>query len=54
MEGERFDLARDIDPAYGRAFERALARGVEVLVYGCAVNLAEIVIERRLAFASRA
>jgi sugar fermentation stimulation protein A len=31
----RFDLARDIDPAYGVAFDRAVKAGVEVLAYGC-------------------
>jgi sugar fermentation stimulation protein A len=33
----RFALARDIDPAYGRAFDRALARGVEAIAYRCTV-----------------
>jgi sugar fermentation stimulation protein A len=28
---ERFALARDLDPAYGRAFDSALAAGVETL-----------------------
>jgi sugar fermentation stimulation protein A len=52
MDGERFDLARDIDPAYGAAFDRALARGVEAYVYGCALSLTEIALTRRLAFAT--
>jgi sugar fermentation stimulation protein A len=30
-----FALARDIDPAYGRAFDRACAAGVEALAYTC-------------------
>lgn len=30
-----FTLARDIDPAYGSAFERARAGGVEALAYRC-------------------
>ncbi|MGB3273613.1 MAG: DNA/RNA nuclease SfsA [Xanthobacteraceae bacterium] len=30
-------LARDIDPAYGRAFDRARAAGVEALAYTCRV-----------------
>lgn len=31
----RFALARDIDPAYGRAFDHARAAGVEALAYTC-------------------
>jgi sugar fermentation stimulation protein A len=31
----RFSLARDIDVAYGRAFDRARAAGVEALAYRC-------------------
>jgi sugar fermentation stimulation protein A len=34
----RFSLARDIDPAYGRAFDRARAMGVEALAYRCTVD----------------
>jgi sugar fermentation stimulation protein A len=33
----RFALARDIDPAYGRAFDRARERGVEAIAYRCTV-----------------
>jgi len=33
-----FDLARDIDPAYGVAFDKARAAGVEVLAYVCRVD----------------
>jgi len=33
----RFALARDIDPAYGGAFDRARASGVEALAYRCRV-----------------
>jgi sugar fermentation stimulation protein A len=32
-------LARDIDPAYGRAFDRALAAGVEAIALRCRVTL---------------
>ena len=34
----RFALARDIDRAYGEAFDRAKARGVEAIAYRCAVT----------------
>ena len=35
---ERFALARDIDPAYGRAFDAARAAGVEALARRCRVT----------------
>ena len=35
---ERFALARDIDPAYGRAFDRARAAGVEIIAWKCAIS----------------
>lgn len=35
MAAERFAIASDIDPAYGAALTRAMARGVEVLVHVC-------------------
>jgi sugar fermentation stimulation protein A len=35
---ERFALARDIDPAYGRAFDRAHAAGVEAIAWKCAIS----------------
>ena len=31
-------LARDIDPAYGAAFDRALAAGVEALALRCKIS----------------
>jgi sugar fermentation stimulation protein A len=36
---ERFAVARDIDPAYGAAFDRARAAGVEMLAWRCAVTV---------------
>ncbi len=36
---DRFAIARDIDPAYATAFERARAAGVEVLAWRCDVDL---------------
>jgi sugar fermentation stimulation protein A len=34
----RFALARDIDPAYGRAFDRARHKGVEAIAYRCTID----------------
>src|SRR6516225_6228666 len=34
----RFKLARDIDPAYGAAFDAARAMGVEALAYRCGIT----------------
>lgn len=39
---ERFALARDIDPNYGRAFDAARAAGVEALAYRCRIDQGEI------------
>jgi len=36
---DRFGVAHDIDPAYGAAFDRARAAGVEMLAWRCAVSL---------------
>jgi sugar fermentation stimulation protein A len=36
---ERFAIARDIDPAYGAAFDRARAAGVEMLAWRCMVTV---------------
>lgn len=46
MEAERFDVARDIDPVYDRAFRHALAAGVESYAYMCRVNAEGVEIER--------
>ncbi|WP_210035559.1 DNA/RNA nuclease SfsA [Methylobacterium sp. PvR107] len=37
MAAQAFDVARDIDPAFDRAFREARAAGVEVRAYRCAV-----------------
>ena len=47
----RFSLADDIDPAYARAFVEARGRGVEALVYACAISEKEIKLTHALPFA---
>jgi len=39
---ESLGLARDIDPAYGRAFDRARAAGVEALAWRCRLTREDI------------
>ena len=46
MDGDRLTLARDIDPTYGLAFDRARAAGVEALAWECAVTLERVVLNR--------
>ena len=41
----RFKLARDIDPKYGAAFDRARARGVEALAWRCRITHEGIALE---------
>lgn len=45
-DAARFDLARDIDPAYDSDFRLAQAAGVEALAYCCRVTPEEVVIDR--------
>lgn len=45
---DEFDTADDIDKAYGPALREAAAKGVEVLVTGCALSPTEIVIDRTM------
>ena len=45
---DRFDLARDLDPGYAQAFERAVAEGVEVLVFRCKLDPTRISLERAI------
>jgi sugar fermentation stimulation protein A len=42
MDAERFEPARDIDPAYADELARALQNGVEVLAYDVQIDLEEI------------
>ena len=48
---DRFDLAADLDPAYAEAFERAVAQGVEVLVFRCTLDTTRISLERAIPLA---
>ena len=43
-----FSLARDIDRAYGEAFDRATARGVESFALSCRLTPEEIVVDREI------
>jgi sugar fermentation stimulation protein A len=36
---DRFAVARDIDPVYAAAFDRARAKGVEMLAWRCNVSV---------------
>ncbi|SLN56176.1 DNA/RNA nuclease SfsA [Oceanibacterium hippocampi] len=45
---DRLAIARDIDPGYGEAFCRALARGVEAICYDCEIATDAIAVRRRL------
>jgi sugar fermentation stimulation protein A len=44
MQADAFDVARDIDPAFDRAFQVARAAGVEVQAYRCLIRPEEVVI----------
>jgi sugar fermentation stimulation protein A len=44
----RFALARDIDPAYGAAFERARTRGVEAIAWRCNVSCEALEVAARV------
>lgn len=41
-DAQSFALARDIDPAYGTAFDEARQQGVEAYGYGCTITTSEI------------
>ena len=48
MSADRFTLARDLDPAYARAFDEAMAAGVEAVAVSCDVTLEGIDLARRV------
>jgi sugar fermentation stimulation protein A len=41
---DRFALARDIDPNYGIAFDRARKAGVEAIAYRCVISQTQIIV----------
>ncbi len=41
-DGDTFSLARDLDPGYGEAFDKAMACGVEALAIRCQISPQEI------------
>lgn len=45
-EARRLALARDIDPGYGAAFDKATAAGVEMIALRCRMGTEEIVVDR--------
>ena len=45
-DAKSVSLARDIDPAYGKAFDAAMAAGVEAIAVRCKLSEAEIVVDR--------
>jgi sugar fermentation stimulation protein A len=45
---ERFALARDIDPKYAAAFDRARARGVEAMAWRCVITRDGIEVAERV------
>lgn len=45
---DRFALAADLDPAFARALQDAMARGVEAAAYVCEITLEEIAVSGRM------
>ena len=45
---DAFNLARDIDPVYGKTYDTATAAGVEVIGYTCKLNEKEIIVSHRV------
>ncbi len=44
-DAKRFQLARDLDPAYGEAFALAARAGVEAMAFSCAMSPEEIALD---------
>ena len=43
-DAERFTIARDVDPAYGEAFDAAIRAGVEAVALKCRVTAEEVTV----------
>jgi sugar fermentation stimulation protein A len=50
-DAERMAVCRDIDPAYGAAFDRAVKAGVEAIAYRCRLTPEGIALETRVPIA---
>jgi sugar fermentation stimulation protein A len=50
MDARTMTLARDIDPVYGEAIDRAISRGVEIMAYDTSIDFKSIVTRRRVPF----
>lgn len=51
MQATRFDVARDLDPAFDRAFQAARRAGVAVHAYRCRVTREEVALAEEIAVA---
>ena len=49
MRAERYDVARDIDPGFDRAFRRARTAGVEAYAFACRVDERGVAIDAEVA-----
>ena len=52
-DAKTMQLARDIDPTYGKAFDSAIAAGVEVIALRCAMSTTAITVDRAVKLAPR-
>ena len=52
-DARTMQLARDIDPTYGKAFDSAIAAGVEVIALRCAMSTTAITVDRAVKLAPR-
>jgi sugar fermentation stimulation protein A len=48
MDAKAFTTADHIDPAYGKAFEKAKNNGVEVMVYDVVMDFDKIILGKKI------